>query len=282
MMLPVLATDSVSEDLARAVGYALLWGLEGVAVRSVGGERVPFVNEAAMKRRLDESEMPLATIDPGLFEGDASRRAVWLNDVVVFDETALFCRRLGCGVVRIGALAEAPAAESPVADGLDAVALIRVAALQALGNVAQRHGLRLAVRNDASTLVATGAHLAALLASVNHPAVGADWRPIEAAHAGEDPVEGLEALLAAAPVFCVAVADEQAADDGARVDAVVGAGEMRWEEQIQRLAAAGYDGPLALEVHGRPAAPAGLASATALVHAVRTAVRAARQASLTP
>lgn len=275
MMLPVLATDSVSDDLARAVTYALLWGLEGVAIRTVGGERVPFVNEAALRRRLEESEMPPAAIDPGLFEGDARSRAVWLNDLAAFDDTAAFCRRLGCRVVRIGALAQAGG--TPGADRE-----VRVEALRMLGDAAQRHGLRLAVRNDAATVFATGSDLAALLAAVAHPAVGADWRPLEAAHAGEPVLDGLEALLAAAPVFCVAVADEQAADDGARVDATVGAGETQWPEQLARLAEAGYDGPLALEVPARPAGPAGLASATALVRLIRDATRAARQASLTP
>ncbi len=277
MMLPVLATDSVSDDLARAVGYALLWGLEGVAVRTLGGERVPFVNEAALRRRLEESEMPLAAADPGLFEGDARSRAVWLNDVAAFDDMAAFCRRLGCQVVRIGALADVPPGGSSDAD-----TSVRVEALRMLGDAAQRHGLRLAVRNDAATAIATGADLAALLAAVEHPAIGADWRPLEAAHAGENILDGLEALLAAAPVYCVAVRDEQAADDGARVDAVVGAGEGMWAEQIARLAAAGYDGPLALEVPARPAGPAGLASATALIRLVRDAARAARQASLAP
>ncbi len=270
-MLPVLATDSVSDDLARAVTYALLWGLEGVAVRTVGGERVPFVNESALRRRLEESEMPLAAVDPGLFEGDAARRAVWLNDVAAFDDTAAFCRRLDCRVVRIGAL-------SDVLPGGEGDAAARVEALRMLGDAALRHGLRLAVRNDAATSVATGADLASLLVAVAHPAVGADWRPLEAVHAGEAVLDGLDALLTTASVFCVAVADEQAADDGARVDAAVGAGEAQWPEQLARLAAAGYDGPLALEVPARPAGPAGLASAMELIQLTR----AARRATLTP
>ena len=263
-MLPVLATDSVTDDLARAVGYALLWGLEGVALRTVGGERVPFVNEAALRRRLAGSEMPLAAVDPGLFEGDAGRRAVWLNDVAAFDDSAAFCRRLGCRVVRVGALG---------AGGDDEA---RVEALRALGHAAARHDLRLAVRNEATTAVATGVALADLLARVNHPAVGADWRPAEALTAGEAPLDGLAALLAEPDrVACVAVVDVQTADDGARVDATIGEGELAWAEQFGRLAAAGFDGPLALDVPGRPSGPAGLASGSALVRLVRAARRAA-------
>ena len=270
-MLPVLATDTVTGDLARAVGYALLWGLEGVALRTVGGERVPFVNEAVLRRRLADDELPLAAVDPGLFEGSAGDRAVWLNDVAAFDDTASFCRRLGCGIVRVGAL------------GSGGEPADRVAALRALGDAAARHGLRLAVRNEAGTAVATGADLAALLAQVAHPAVGADWHPAEAFRSGEAPLDGLGALLALGDgaVACVAVVDEVSADDGVLVDAVVGEGVLAWAAQLAGLAAAGYSGPLALAVPGRPAGAAGLASASALVRLARAAVRSARSAART-
>ena len=273
-MLPVLATDTVTGDLARAVGYALLWGLEGVALRTVGGERVPFVNEAALRRRLAENELPCAAVDPGLFEGSAGDRAVWLNDVAAFEDTAAFCARVGCRVVRVGALAAGGEADA------------RTAALRALGDAAARHGLRLAVRNEAGTAVATGADLAHLLADVGHEAVGADWHPAAARAAGEDAAAGLDALLAAGgdvcPVACVAVSDDAAADDGVRVDVPVGEGDGQWEAQLARLAAAGYAGPLALDVPGRPTGAAGLASGSALVRLARVAVRAARGASARP
>lgn len=264
-MIPVLATDTVTGDLARAVGYALLWGLEGVALRTVGGERVPFVNEAALRRRLEEAELPVAAVDPGLFEGSAERRAAWLNDVAAFDDTAAFCRRLSCPVVRIGALGA----------GGDAGA--RAEALHAMGDVAARAGLRLAVRNEAGTPTATGTDLAALLAAVDHPAVGADWHPAEAYGSGEPAMRGLEALLASAKVLCVAVRDEAPADDGVLVDVPVGEGRLEWAAQLARLAAAGYDGPLALDVPGRPVGSAGLASGGALVRLARVAVRDARR-----
>ena len=268
-MLPVLATDTVTGDLARAVGYALLWGLEGVALRTVGGERVPFVNEAALRRRLEDNEMPCAVVDPGLFEGSASDRAVWLNDVAAFEDTAAFCRRVGCRVVRVGALGAGGEGDA------------RADALRVLGSAAARHGLRLAVRNEAATAVVTGADLARLLADVAHPAVGADWHPAAARAAGEDPLDGLGALLgdgaAGGPaVACVAVSDDAAADDGVRVDVPVGEGDGQWAEQLTRLAAAGYAGPLALDVPGRPTGAAGLASGSALVRLARVAVRATR------
>ncbi|MEM8558873.1 MAG: sugar phosphate isomerase/epimerase, partial [Bacteroidota bacterium] len=70
-MTPILLTDTVTTDLDRALHYALLWGHEGLAIRTLGrhGERVPYVNEAKLKRRLDEHELPLVAVEPGLFEG---------------------------------------------------------------------------------------------------------------------------------------------------------------------------------------------------------------------
>ena len=266
-MLPVLATDTVTGDLARAVGYTLLWGLEGVALRSVGGERVPFVNEAAVRRRLAADDLPVAAVDPGLFEGSAERRAVWMNDVVAFEDTASFCRRVGCGVVRVGAL------------GTGGDMSARVEALRALGTAAARHGLRLAVRNEAGTAVATGADLGALLAAVGLANVGADWHPAEACRAGDEPLAGLDALLAQATVTCVAAVDEAPADDGVLVDVPVGEGRLEWAAQLARLARAGFDGPLVLAVPGRPAGAAGMASAAALVRLARGAVREARGAA---
>ena len=67
-----------------------------------------------------------------------------------------------------------------------------------------------------------------------------------------------------------------------RVDVPVGEGDGRWAEQLARLAAAGYAGPLALDVPGRPTGAAGLASGSALVRLARAAVRAARGASVRP
>jgi sugar phosphate isomerase/epimerase len=265
-MVPVLATDSVSADLSRAFGYALLWGLEGVALRTVGGERVPFVNEAVLRRRLAEDDLPLAVVDPGLFEGSAGDRAVWLNDVAAFEDTAAFCRRLGCSVVRVGALGAGGGAED------------RVSALRMLGAAASRHGLRVAVGNEAGTAVATGADLAGLLAAVSHPAVGADWHPAEAHVAGEDVLGGLDALLALGPDAVVSVAVVDGTWEGAApaVAAPVGEGTLRWAEQLGRLAAAGYAGPLVLSVPGRPVGPAGLTSASGLVRLVRAATREVR------
>ena len=261
-MTPAWTTDVVTPNLERAVHYTLLWGLEGVALRVLGGagDRVPFVNEAALRRRLDDAELPVVAVEPGLFEGPTASRAGWLNDLAVLDDAAAFAARVGCPVVRVGALG----GEGGPYD-VEAAAV----AFRQAGDVAARHGVRLAVRNEAGTGLETGAALAGLLGAVGHPAVGADWRPADAHAAGEPPADGLATLLDTdASVVAVSVRDVAA--DG---DAGPGEGAVRWAEHVAALAVSGWDGPLVLDALPAPPAPNGLAAATALVRLARRAGR---------
>ena len=264
-MTTAWTTDAATGDAARAVTLTLLWGLDGVALRTLGGGRVPNVTEAPLRRRLDQAELPVLAVDPGLFDGPASARARWLDDLDALAETAAFCDRLGCGVVRVGALAD-------VSDGGGWDPDAAADALRRAGDRADRHGLSLAVRNDAETAAAGGQALASLLSAVGHPAVGADWRPADAALAGEAPGDGLAALVDAGHVpTVVGVRDGRLVAGGAL--AVVGEGDLGWPGHLAALAAAGVAGPLVLDAVPDPVRTAGLASATALVQMARRAGR---------
>ncbi len=262
-MTPVWTTDAVTPDLARAVRYTLLWGLEGVVLQTVGGveDRVPFVNEAALRARLAEADLPVAAVMPGLFDGATASRAAWLNDLTVLDDTAAFCRRVGCPVVRVGALGEGETFDVEAAAD----------ALQQAGAVAARHGLRLAVRNDADTAVATGAALADLLARVGHDAVGADWRPADALVAGEDPADGVGALTQIDAEIVTVGARDGRIEAGTWEETVVGEGDVGWEAQVEALADAGVDGLLVLDALPGPPRTHGLRAATAIVRLARLA-----------
>lgn len=259
-MMTAWTTDAATPDAARAVRLTLLWGLDGVVLRTVGGGRVPAINEAPLRLRLEEAELPVLAVDPGLFEGPASHRAGWLNDLDALDDVAAFCARFDCPVVRIGALFGPD--ESSDTDDLAADALRQA------GERAARHGLRLAVRNEAGT--ATGAALADLLSRAGHPALGADWRPAAALGAGEAPADGLAALAEAGHVpICVGVRDV----DGEGTTTRVGEGVVGWPEHIEALARAGVGGPLVIDGLPHPARTTGLASATALIQSARRASR---------
>ena len=259
-MTTAWTTDTATPDVSRAVRLTLLWGLDGVALRTVGGGRVPNVTEAPLRRRLAEAELPVVAVDPGLFEGEAAARAGWLDDLAALDEVAAFCARLGCDVVRVGALAAGESVDHEAAAD----------ALRQAGERAAEHGLRLAVCNDAATGVATGAALAALLDAVGHPAVGADWRPADAMLAGEAPADGL-AGLGRAPL-CVGVREGYSDGDG-WTRAVVGEGSVGWGAHLVALAQAEFVGPLMIDEIPHSARTAGLASATALIQAARRAER---------
>ncbi len=244
-MLPVWLTDTFTPDLDRALHYTLLWGLEGVVLRTVGGpgDRVPHVNEARLRRRLAEHELPAAAIDPGLFEGPAEERTAWLNDLALLGEAAAFCERIGCPRLLVGALPGETAAAADV--------------LRRAGEVAARRGCVLAVCNEAGGRP-TGEALADLLAAADHPAVRACWSPADAQEAGEAAEEGLNAL--AGRVEAVRMRDGEAAMSA-------------WPSVLRGLHAAGFDGPLCLDLCEAATAADGLDAATALIRAVRSAVR---------
>ena len=253
--LPAWLTDTVTPDLDRAMHYTLLWGLEGVELRVVGkpGERVPFVNEARLRRRLEEKELEVAAIVPGMFEGPATDQAMWLNEVAGFDEVLQFCGRIGCPRVVVSAFAEE--------EGVSAEALA-AEALRRAGNLASGHGVTLAVLNEVGMARATGTAMAALLDAVGHAAVRAAWSPATALQAGERPDEGLEALRS--HVELVRCADGLLSE-GTWYPTRLGEGAVDWPKQMERLKDIRYRGPFSLEVHRVPRPLSGLHDATTLI-----------------
>ncbi|MEM9996468.1 MAG: TIM barrel protein [Bacteroidota bacterium] len=264
-MTPILLTDTVTTDLDRALHYALLWGHEGLAIRTFGrhGERIPYVNEAKLKRRLDEHDLPLVAVEPGLFEGAAGDRVQALTDLGALPETLSFCVRFGCRLVLVGALA-ADSETSPVAGA---------EVLRRAGEAAAKQGVVLGVRNQAGTACAGGAALAALLAEVAHPNVRAAWSPVEALVAKRDQAASLKAdAHAVGPHAALVVVRDGRGAGGVWTEAIPGEGTVGWENHLQILHDGGFNGPCCLEVHGEPAGPFGLRATTSLVQLQRRAI----------
>lgn len=262
-MLPAWLTDTVTSDLDRALHYTLLWGLEGVELRTVGkpSDQVPFVNEEKLRRRLAEHDVPVVAVVPGLFMGAAHDRAAWLNEVALCDETLDFCRRMGCPRVVVSAFAQAGPDDTAQA----------AEALRRVGTSAARRGMGVCVVNEAGMAHPTGAALAALLEAVAHPAVQAAWDPAAAVRAGEDPQAGLQAL--AGRVGLVQCYNVSAHDDAWTAAALEG-GLVDWPVQLRMLHASGFNGPVTLEVHLKPFPQHGLRQATTLIRMLRAAQRA--------
>ena len=268
-MLPVWLTDTVTSDLDRALHYTLLWGLQGVELRTVGGaaDRVPRVNEQKVSRSLEKEEMLPAAISPGLFEAPLSARARWMNDLATFDETVRFARRIGCPRIVVSAFEQENDgdAEEPLPE--EAVRAYRRAADQAA-----RAGLTLAVLNETRGRCPTGASLGRLLQAIDRPGVQAAWNPAAALRAGEDPTEGVRAL--AGRVALVRCSDGFVdPEQGTWQERPFGEGGVGWEEQLRLLRASGFRGPLSLEVLVEPRPKEGLRAATRLIRMIRAAQR---------
>ena len=256
-MLPVWLPDAVTPDLDRGIHYTLLWGLEGLVLRTIGGhaERVPHVHEPRLKRRLSEHDLPAVAVDPGLFECSADERGAWMNDLVLLDEVLAFCSRIGCSRVLVGAL---PGADDAAAE-----------ALRRAGERAARRGCTMAVRNEKEGRP-TGRALAALLTAVDHPAVRACWSPADALESGEPVEAGLDALEDRVEI--VIVRDGVGKASGWQ-PALLGEGAVNWPLALRGLHAHGFDGPLCLDLRDTDSPKVGLGEATTMIRMARAAVR---------
>lgn len=259
-MIPALLTDSVTTDLERAVNYVLLWGLEAVELRSVGGpmDRVPHVNEQKVRRRLLDSELPAVAIAPGLFEGDVADRAEWLNELALLDDSLQFCTRLGCSRIVVSGFRGDPTDEA-INDAADA--------LRRAGVRAAKKDIDVCVLNAEGGMASTGAALARLLDVVNHDSIKAAWDPVAALKSGENPAKTIDAL--ASNVGLVRCRNAEAVGNGWQPRAI-DRGAVDWRHQLERLNVTGFEGPLSLEVTGEPTSKAGLHDATTLIGLIRS------------
>lgn len=262
-MKALLLTDSITSNIERALRYAMLWGVEGVTLRMVESARVPHINESKVRNQLDNTEMTLAAISPGLFEADVRERLTVLNDLMLLDETLSFCKRFDCSLVLVSGFA--------MPDTGDALTLCLEKAadlLQKAGARAEKQGVSLAVMNELGGLVPTGTALAGLLAQVAHPFVKAAWSPVDALRAGEPQNIGIQAI---APHTIYVQAQDGRFKKSHWEPSVFGEGEIDWRMQLSTLHHAGFSGGIALNLEVEPKAKAGLYGATALIKTIRQA-----------
>ncbi len=261
-MTPTFLTDSVTTDLDRALHYAGMWGLDALELRTVGGPnvRVPNVDERKLLRRLGEHDTHVVAVSPGLFEGPISARVSLLNEVAELSDTLAFCKRIGCPIVVASSFAREPDADAHAAADL----------LRSAGDAAGRAGVTLALLNESDGAHASPSALAHLLALTDHPHVRAAYSPADAAQSGADPL-GLDLL---APfVALVRVRDGEGRGEDWQ-ESVVGEGLLDLAQILTTLHAAGFDGPVSLDVRREPKAKAGVRGAAQLVAAMRAAKRA--------
>lgn len=222
------------------VERALLWGLEALELQIVGGptERVPYVNEARLRRRLEESELAVSAINPGIFEGDAHDRASWMNDLALLDESLAFCSRVSCRIVVVSSFMRG-ASKDRIHE-----------ALRRAGDKAAKHGVELALVNETGMNCETGSELAGVLGGVAHPAVGAAWDPGVAANR-ENP-DSTASIVAEHAVLVR-----------------YSTGSVGWDTILDVLASRGFAGPVSLVLPAGTGRGDGLSVATEMIGRIR-------------
>jgi sugar phosphate isomerase/epimerase len=227
--------DVVSRDLDRMLHYTLLWGFDAVELRMVGNARVPHVNEEKLLRRLAESEVEVSSVNPGIFEGPLEEKVSWMNDIALLPDVVRFCRHVGCDIIVASSF-------SGSSEGADLS--VAADALRRAGDVVGKHGLRLAVLNEAGGAASTGDRLAELLALADHSAVAAAWAPAESVREGANAVEGMKALGDRVALVRVAsIHQSENGWEGTTLDQSV----VDWKEQIHLLKQTGFEGPISVE-----------------------------------
>jgi sugar phosphate isomerase/epimerase len=245
-MIFSLVSDVVTRDIDRMLHYALLWGFEAVELRMVGDARVPHVNEEKLIRRLQETEMEVSAVNPGLFEGSVREKVGWMNDLAMLPETIRFCERIDCSTILVSSFPDSEGVSAPSPDS-DAARRMAAEALRRAGDVVGRKGLRIAVVNDAEGPAASTSALADLLADVDHEAVVAAWSPADALKAGSSPLDGLDGL--APRLACVRASQVRGPD---YVPAPFDAGELDWTAILRRLQVQGFNGDITMELRAEP------------------------------
>lgn len=244
-MIPAWLPDTVTTDLDRVVSRALLWGIEALELRMIGGatRRVPHVNEPPLKRRLEESELAVASISPGLFEGFATDRASALDDLARLDDSLRFCTRFRCPVVILSTFQASGSLPQHTLD------LLRRA-----GDRAARAGITLALVNEIGMTACDPSTLAETLESVSHPAVAA---ALDLAVPGAfTAAEAVTLLAQRLRLVRLGSPDPQAETPAP-------------EPVVAALAGAGYTGPLSMVLPVAATGKDGLQRANRLVAALR-------------
>lgn len=259
--------DLISRDLDRMLHYTLLWGFDAVDLRLVGNARVPHVNEEKLLRRLRETEVSVAAVSPGLFEGPAEEKVGWLNEIAVLPETIRFCEHIGCSTILVSGFrqTDAPGAYESAVD-----AFKRSAALAA------RRRMTLVVCNESDGLFPTLASLSALLNDVGSEALRISWSPAEEWLAtgsvgqveGEVPQHVLHDVLHY--VMHLRIGQLSGTLDSHAASALE-SGVIDWPAILSDLRKHGFDGVLSMETRAEPLKKQAMRDATLLHQLWRTA-----------
>ncbi len=251
-------TDEFSPDLATAARAISEAGLEGAELRMVSGRNIVDLTDEDLARAIAivrgfgleivsiaspllKCVLPDAPDVDERFHKDMFASALGFDDQPrIAARTFEIARRTGAKIVRVFSYWRTVRPEACFARTVEA--------LSGLAAQAAREGLVIGLENEHACNIATGAELARVLKTVDHPSLKAVWDPANALAAGESPFpEGYQAIGAGR------IAHVHAKDcwirNGQPVWGPLGECEIDWRGQIQALVEDAYQGWISLETH---------------------------------
>ena len=250
-------TDEFSRDLDVALDAMTAVGMTGAELRMIGDRNIIDLGDDAIDRVRDRVEARGMTIvsvaspllkcvlpgGPALdtrFQQDAFASTHTFDDQPrLTDRAFAIAERTGARVIRVFSYWRT-VDPGRVFDDV-------VVALRGLADAAPR-GVTIGLENEHACNVATGAETAAVMAAVDHPALGIIWDPANALVAGDVPYpDGYRALPAARVVHVHA--KDCHVNGHTPTWGPLGEMGVDWVGQIAALTREGYDGWISLETH---------------------------------
>ncbi len=241
-----ILSDEISPDLAEAMRYAELWGIQALEIRCLGSGRVPAVSNgelAELKRAVRSGTVRVSALSPGVFKGSLSEPRQTAEELSgTLPRTIDQARELGAGTVIVFGFKRQP--DGPPSE-FDAVAdVLRTAAL-----AAERSGVTLAVENEPGYWCDTGASTARMIRAVGSKALRANWDPCNALGTGEVPYpDGYNAIKG----YIANVHVKDTVTNSLISCVPVGEGVIDWKGQIGALLDDGIVDHVTIETHCQP------------------------------
>lgn len=268
-MIPIsLVTDELSADPETAIEMGVSWGIRNFEMRGFFSDRVPLFSDYQKQQLrciLEDYDAHIVALSPGLFKmsyppktayrwsfgcldlpsyeswSDAHRQVQYhLQELL--PATLDYAQELGVKVVVTFGFSRGGAA--PAEPPEDVYNTLRLAAERAAAS-----GIVLAVETEDGFWADTGERTAAMINTINHPALRINWDPGNSFCAGETPFPTGYAAIRGM-VHHVHFKDAKRNTDG-RADFVVD-GQIDWKGQIDALTLDAYDGYVSIETHLRP------------------------------
>jgi sugar phosphate isomerase/epimerase len=245
-------TDEVSQDFAKAVEVAQEYDLDGLEIRSVWDKPPQDIDSAdidRMKQIMSGTDLVVCSIASPFYKCDIDNPTECTEHLDILRRCCAVADAFGCDVIRGFTFWR----KMPLDDYTDEL----LKAFEEPVRILEENNKRLAIENEASTLIGTGERLARFLERLGTDRVGSMW---DAANCifdldeQEQPFpEGYEAIKNR--MIHMHLKDARRNPETGEPEVMpIGDGDIDFRSQFRKLVADGYDGFVSLETHWRPTA----------------------------